>query len=426
MTGRARNWLVLFAVAGLGASLASTWVHLQIVLDPFYVSACDVNGTVSCSQVYESRYGSFLGVPVALGGVLWFLGALLLAWAGARAPAESASNVSGYLLAWSTIGLAVAMYLAYASLFVLGLVCLYCVAVYITVIGVFVLAGSAPATPALKLAGAAAGDLRLLARSPLGLALALVFVAGSLGSAAWFNSLSNADAMAAPLADPSAETAPNPEAVAVDRLSEAEQQSEFERYWSAEPRIEIDLPPATAAQAGDADIVVLKFNDYQCPACANAHRMYEPIFAKYASSNPGQVAQVTVDFPLDPSCNNEAPFGQHLGACSAAVAVRLAAAEGDDLKVEMEEWLYNNQPGLTRAAVTGAIADVAGIDQATYDAAYEETVRAIEDDIVVGVALPVEATPTYVINGVVVQGMLAPRYFDQAIAYELDRAAAGG
>ena len=92
----------------------------------------------------------------------------------------------------------------------------------------------------------------------------------------------------------------------------------------------------------------------------------------------------------------------------------------------MEEWLYNNQPSLTRAAVTGAIADVAGIDQATYDAAYEETVRAIEDDIVVGVALPVEATPTYVINGVVVQGMLAPRYFDQAIAYELDRAAAGG
>ena len=312
MTGRARNWLVLFAVAGLGASLASTWVHLQIVLDPFYVSACDVNGTVSCSQVYESRYGSFLGVPVALGGVLWFVGALLLAWAGARAPAESASNVSGYLLAWSTIGLAVAMYLAYASLFVLGLVCLYCVAVYITVIGVFVLAGSAPATPALKLAGAAAGDLRLLARSPIGLALALVFVAGSFGSAAWFNSLSNADAMAAPLADPSAETAPNPEAVAVDRLSEAEQQSEVERYWSAEPRIEIDLPPATAAQAGDADIVVLKFNDYQCPACANAHRMYEPIFAKYASSNPGQVAQVTVDFPLDPSCNNEAPFGQHL------------------------------------------------------------------------------------------------------------------
>ena len=149
MTGRARTWLLLFAFAGLGASLATTWVHLQILLDPFYTSVCDVNATVSCSQVYESRYGSIFGVPVALGGVIWFAGTLLLAWAGARAPAESAENVAGYLLTWSTVGLAVAMYLAYASFFVLGMICLFCVAVYVSVIGVFVLAGSAPATPAL-------------------------------------------------------------------------------------------------------------------------------------------------------------------------------------------------------------------------------------------------------------------------------------
>ena len=44
-------------------------------------------------------------------------------------------------------------------------------------------------------------------------------------------------------------------------------------------------------------------------------------------------------------------------------------------------------------------------------------------DTTVGASLPVEATPTYVINGVVVQGTLAPRWFDAAIAYELERAA---
>lgn len=424
MTGRARTWLLLFAVAGLGASLASTWVHLQILLDPFYVSVCDVNATVSCSQVYESRYGSFLGVPVALGGVIWFAGTLLLTWAGARAPAEAAENVAGYLLTWSTVGLAVAMYLAYASFFVLGMVCLFCVAVYVSVIGVFVLAGSAPATPALKLIGAVPGDLRMLARRPVGLVLALVFAAGALGSTVWFNSLSQAEATAA-FADLPVESDGG---AAADQapvlLSEEEQQSEFERYWSAEPRVEIDLPPAAAAAADDADVVVLKFNDYQCPACARAHRLYGPVFAKYASSHPGRVAQVVLDFPLDPSCNGEAPFGQHHGACAAAVAVRVAAAEGDDLRTGMEEWLYNNQPGLTREAVTEAIADIAGIDQTTYDTAYEETVRAIQADIAVGVMLPVEATPTYVVNGVVIDGMLAPRFFDAAIAYELERAAA--
>lgn len=422
MSERARTWLVLLAVAGLGASAASTWVHLQILTDPTYVSVCDVNATVSCSQVYESRYGSVFGVPVALGGLIWFVGVLLLALAGARAPAAAQANVAGYLLAWSTVGLAVSMYLAYSSFFVLGMVCLFCVAVYVTVIGIFILAGNAPGTPTLKLPAAALGDLRLLARSGTGLALALLYVVGAVGSTTWFQGLSSTDPIA--LQATAALPAPAEDAGgAGELLTDAEQQTEFERYWSAEPRVELELPPAAVALTEDADVVVLKFNDYQCPACANAHRLYGPIFAKYASSHPGRVRHMIIDFPLDPSCNAATPRGLHEGACAAAVAVRLAAARGDDLREDMEEWLYNHQDGLTRESVVEAIQDVAGIDQASYDAAYDETVRAIEADIAVGVALPVEATPTYVINGVVVQGTLAPRWFDAAIAYELERAA---
>lgn len=88
----------------------------------------------------------------------------------------------------------------------------------------------------------------------------------------------------------------------------------------------------------------------------------------------------------------------------------------------MEEWLYANQPGLDREAVVEALAEVAGIDRARYDAAYDETILAVQGDIALGNDLPVEATPTYVINGVVIKGTLAPRYFDAAIAYELEQA----
>ena len=264
MSRRARTWLVLLAAVGLGASAASTWVHLQILTDPAYVSVCDVNATVSCSQVYESRYGSVFGVPVALGGVVWFVGVLMLALASARAPAAAQANIAGYLLAWSTVGLAVSMYLAYSSFFVLGMVCLFCVAVYVTVIGIFILAGNAPATPALKLPVAAPGDLRLLARSGTGLALALLFVVGSIGSTTWFYRLASTD----PVELQAAVSPPAPAADtggAGELLSDAEQQTEFERYWSAETRVELELPQAAAALTGDADVVVLKFNDYQCP-----------------------------------------------------------------------------------------------------------------------------------------------------------------
>jgi uncharacterized membrane protein len=45
--------LVLAAVA-LAASVASLYVHYQLIADPAYVSFCDVNETVSCEAVYKS------------------------------------------------------------------------------------------------------------------------------------------------------------------------------------------------------------------------------------------------------------------------------------------------------------------------------------------------------------------------------------
>ncbi len=49
--------------------------------------------------------------------------------------------------------------------------------------------------------------------------------------------------------------------------------------------------------------------------------------------------------------------------------------------------------------------------------------EAVKADIAYGRQLGVNATPTFFINGVRISGGLPPVYFDQAIAYELARAA---
>ena len=409
MNSRSRRWMAVLALAGLGAAAASTYVHARMVSDPAYVSFCDVNARVSCSQVYESRYGSVAGVPVALGGVVWFAGVLLLAFASARGPAASRDNVDGYLLVWSTTGLAVAMYMAYASFFVLQTVCLLCLVVYVAVVGIFLLAGSATATPVSRLPVAAAADLGHLVRRPVGLALVLAYAAATAAGAAWFARTDRVPEIAA--AAMGAETGAAP---AVD------QQSEFERFWESQPRMDLALPASTPDPG--AAVVVVKFNDYQCPACANTERIYAPIFAKYASSHPGQVAQVTLDFPLDPACNDETPNGQHDSACEAAVAVRLAAAVNPEAGERMAAWLYANQAGLERDAILEALEDVSGVDAARFDARYAAEIEQVKLDIAIGAALPVQATPTYIINGVLLRGGLAPRFFDAALAYELARA----
>ena len=62
--GQARLAL-LFAVIGLGASVWAAYVHYHLLYDPHYTSLCDVNATVSCTTVYQSRFSMFRGVPVA-------------------------------------------------------------------------------------------------------------------------------------------------------------------------------------------------------------------------------------------------------------------------------------------------------------------------------------------------------------------------
>ena len=112
------RWFLGLAALGLAASSASTWVHYRLINDPTYVSVCDVNSTFSCSEAYTSPYGSVAGVPVALLGMLFFLSVIGLVALCSRSE-SAARNLAGYLFAASTVGLAVVIYLGYASYVIL-------------------------------------------------------------------------------------------------------------------------------------------------------------------------------------------------------------------------------------------------------------------------------------------------------------------
>ena len=59
------------AVVGLAAAAYAAYIHYHLLYDPTYRSLCDVSARISCTTVYQSRYSTFRGVPVAvLGGLL--------------------------------------------------------------------------------------------------------------------------------------------------------------------------------------------------------------------------------------------------------------------------------------------------------------------------------------------------------------------
>ncbi|MGD9905823.1 MAG: vitamin K epoxide reductase family protein [Vicinamibacterales bacterium] len=394
------RWMGVAALVGLAASSYATWVHHQVISDPAYVAVCDVSASVSCTSAYTSQYGSFAGVSVALLGVLFFAGVLLLLALGG-ASARVRENVAGYVFALSVAGLAATFYLAYASFVVLKTVCPVCLATYVGTIGLFVSAAVATRFPMRTLPARLAADLSLLVRTPAAAATVAVFLLAAVGAVRWFPT----GTVSAATTEGSQAAAPATAAVPAEALRELEQ------FLAGQQRVPVMVPTDGAA------VVLVKFNDYMCPPCGQTFAMYKPVLAKYAKEYPGKVKFLTKDYPLDPECNRLAPGGAHMASCEAAVAVRLAREKGH--ADEMEDWLFANQPTLTPARVKEAARMVGGVSD--YDARYASVLQLVKGDIEQGGQLQVQGTPTFFLNGIRLPG-LRPEFLDAAIALELKRA----
>ena len=390
--------MIAFSLLGLVASSAATYVHYNLVKNPDYSSFCDINATVSCKAAYLSHYGSVAGVPVALGGLLFFTWVLLLMW-GSRGKSRIQDSAPAYIFAGSTLALAAALYLAYASFFVLKEVCPLCVATYVAVIGVFVISGGAKSVPVARLPGRALRDLGVLVGTPIALLVALVFVAG----ASWGMS-----------AFPREEVRP---VIQTPALS-ANQQSELERWWDVQPK----TPNFPVANDG-ARVVVVEFADYQCPQCRLMYFALKPIFDKYAD-RPTDVRWAMKQYPLNSECNPGVPTQMHPASCTAAASVVMARWKGPGMFGKMGDWLFLHQAELSPANIRSTASDMLKISD--WDAQYPRAIQEVKAEAALGARLEVNQTPTFFINGRRIPGGgMSPQYFAEIIELELKRAAAG-
>jgi uncharacterized membrane protein/protein-disulfide isomerase len=383
--------LIAFALLGLVASSAATYVHYNLIKNPDYSSFCDINATVSCKAAYLSRYGSFAGVPVAVGGVLFFTGVLLLIW-GARGKSRIQDSAPTYIFAGSTLALAVVLYLAYASFFVLKEVCPLCVATYVAVIGVFVVSGGASAMPMSKLPARALRDLGVLATTPAAFVIALLF----LGGAAWGMNVFPREELR-PVVQP---------APAVS----ASQHSELERWWALQPK----APNFPFANDG-AKVLVVEFADFQCPQCRLQYFALKPMFDEYAARGT-DVKWLLKQYPLNSECNAAVSTAMHPASCAAAAAAVMGRGKGMFDKVT--DWLFLHQAELSPANVRSTASGILKISD--FDAQYPKAIQEVKAEAAQGGALGVDRTPTFFVNGRRIPGGgMATQYFREVIELEL-------
>jgi protein-disulfide isomerase len=160
-----------------------------------------------------------------------------------------------------------------------------------------------------------------------------------------------------------------------------------------------------------APVTIVEFSDFQCPACGRAFPTLKRVLQQYE----GKVRLVFRDFPLD----------MHPQAPKAAEAARCAGEQGKFW--EMHDRLFTNQRALQIPDLKRHATEL-GLDAASFDSCIDSGKHAAswKADMDAGRKLGVGATPTFFVNGRLLNGAMPFQAFSEVIDQELARAGAPG
>lgn len=382
------HWLVW--VGGLlGGVFALIAVKHYLALqggDLGFNSFCNINSTFNCDLVTLSSYSAYWGVPSAGLGFLFFVAQLALGiwW---RFSGEDRAATVGFFL--SLIGLVFSAYLVWVMLWVLQVYCITCLtmdfAQLIILLGWLISGGVN-----MKIFSE---PKRLLAPFAMVLAIFLVGVAF----------LSN-------LTEAIAKNQPSPEIIA-----------QAVNSFSKQKPIELEVNIADHPGWGEEGVenpaaVLIEFSDFECPYCRVAAQIVKPFLAELKRD----VRFVFINYPLDKSCNEGMQRELHKNACLAAKAALCAQESGKFW--EMHDQLFENQAQLSEAKIL-EIANKQKLNKEEFSVCLqsEETTAKVKRDIALGAKAGVSGTPTFILNGKVLQGWKYKEFLRAAIRAEVQR-----
>lgn len=192
-----------------------------------------------------------------------------------------------------------------------------------------------------------------------------------------------------------------------------ERENAFRKELFARANFEIRLTPPRARLPvavtdpirgkSDAPVTIVEFSDFQCPYCNRAQgtlrdveKMYDP-----------KVRLVFKQFPLDIHEN-------------ARLAAEASVCANDQRKFwQLHDWMFSNVDKLTRDDILAAAKEL-GIQPEPFARCIDEHLDAkeVDADMALGEEVGVSGTPTFFVNGRLVEGSSAD-HFSEVIDEEL-------
>jgi len=346
--------LVTLALAVIGTTIYLTQHYFSVVY-PDGLSAgslCNINSFLNCDAATHSKLSNIMGVPISLFGFLISIFTL----SNYLFKNRNFEGTLYYVLALNVVG---CLILFIYSLIALGSLCPFCTIYYVLSTGLFLLFHFKSEERSFSLpALAAMGAVVLVAAS------GFYFYAKS-------------------------------QKTTQNQMSDA-LMKEFDSYVNlGTPKILSPHRLASVAPEFDkAPIQISVFSDFQCPACKALSEILEAVAKKYQAK-----ANIQYYFyPLDSSCNSKMSQPLHPHACEAAY---LAHCSGEKFASTHNE-IFANQQSLDSAWLTNKAKEM-GLSECV---AKPETKKAVADLVEVGNGFNVHSTPTMLVNGVKIEGVL--------------------
>jgi uncharacterized membrane protein len=126
-----RMLAALIALVGLFVALYLTLYKVGVIGE----LACSIG---SCEAVQTSRWSTFLGLPVAAWGLVFYASVLAMALAGLTERYEDSRSLALGMLALTAWGTLFSLWLTYLELFVIRAICQWCVISALLAIGLTV------------------------------------------------------------------------------------------------------------------------------------------------------------------------------------------------------------------------------------------------------------------------------------------------
>ena len=174
------------------------------------------------------------------------------------------------------------------------------------------------------------------------------------------------------------------------------------------PVFEISIGDSPVLGDKSAPVTIVEYSDFQCPYCAKGSTLVHDLKKKYGK----KINVVFKNFPLD----------FHRQAKTAAVAGLCANEQNTDYFWKLHDHMFENQNKLKPEEIEAAASKISGLDSSRFSKCLKDKkyLAQVENDINSGKDVGVKSTPTFFVNGKIINGAQPIEVFSELIDKELN------